>query len=74
VDEFTISIWFNQSQTGFEDNIYEGVVGNGDCNENPSIWLGGNATFLVGGASTDQGSAEFKDDEGEDLDLRVRRS
>jgi hypothetical protein len=72
--DFTVSIWFYQTNDGWyhrNNHPIEGVFGNGDCDQEASIWLTmGNGT-QQGGIRTDDDSAVF-DLTGADVAQRVR--
>lgn len=72
--DFTVSIWFYQTEDGWYNRNnapIEGLYGNGNCDEEASIWLTMGNTTQQGGIRTDQGTAVF-DKTGSDVDDRVR--
>lgn len=68
-------MWFNQDQAGW-DNInnspVEGLFGNGDCDQDASIWMTMGEHYQQGGIRTDESSAVFNTS-GADVTARVRR-
>lgn len=72
---FTVSIWFYQYQEGWDhvnNSPIEGLFGNGDCDQDASIWLTFGNTYQQGGIRTDVTSAVFNES-GADVAERVRR-
>lgn len=66
-----MSIWFNQTQDGW-DNInnspIEGLFGNGDCRSETTIWLTMGNETQQGGVITDEAEARFEDSGEDKLD------
>ena len=62
--DFTISMWFNQTQAGWDNTNnfpIEGLFGNGDCDQDPSVWMGFGNETQQGGVRTDKDEALFGD-------------
>jgi len=68
-----VSLWFYQTQEGW-DNVnntpVEGAFGNGDCDQEASIWITFGDTYQQGGIRTDEARAVFNTS-GADVQDRV---